>query len=255
MMLTEGWYARTLCHEMAHANGWAMDHPGGSFTSDKMAGINPQDVPPPREVLKALVSSEVFRPASESPAYLAWAAARAPQASAPAVLLAEAAPAPKVTLLTSSAPDLWLGLAGVPAKPRRHLALRRDLQFASASVNTAETRLVTAAVQLHAAQAVRVPAPAAPKLPKPPNVWFAAVRSGRDAYVSVRDMVEAAWLSKSAAADEVALVEVEAAGVQEAVEPEAVSGPEQAPGPESPRAPKLKPALDRPRNDEAAAGV
>jgi len=29
--LTGGWYARVLCHEMAHANGWEPNHAGGSY--------------------------------------------------------------------------------------------------------------------------------------------------------------------------------------------------------------------------------
>ncbi len=29
-----GWYADLLCHEMGHANGWAANHPGGSFLKD-----------------------------------------------------------------------------------------------------------------------------------------------------------------------------------------------------------------------------
>lgn len=251
MMLTEGWYARTLCHEMAHANGWAMDHPGGSFQSDRLAGVDPQDVPPPREVLAALASSTAFRPASESPAYLAWAAARAPQASVPAVLLAAASPEPKVTLLSKPAPDLWQGLDVAPAAPRRHLALRGDLQFASVAANTVEARAITASLRLHAEQAASLPAPAAPTLPRQPDVWFAAVRTGREAYVSARDFVLAAWVSKSSNVDDALVIEVDGGAVQETTEPEAAPLPE----PDAPRAPKLKPAIDRPRNDEVAAGV
>lgn len=29
-----GWYADLLCHEMAHANGWPANHPGGSFLKE-----------------------------------------------------------------------------------------------------------------------------------------------------------------------------------------------------------------------------
>jgi hypothetical protein len=29
----QGWYERTLCHELAHANGWPPDHPGHSFSA------------------------------------------------------------------------------------------------------------------------------------------------------------------------------------------------------------------------------
>lgn len=76
MQLEGGWYPRTLCHEMAHANGWAMDHPGGSFLSDKKAGVDPADVPPPRAIMASLSSGAPLRKASESPIYLAYAAAR-----------------------------------------------------------------------------------------------------------------------------------------------------------------------------------
>lgn len=76
MLLEDGWYPRTLCHEMAHANGWAMDHPGGSFLSDKKAGVDPADVPPPRAVMASLSSGAPLRKASESPTYLAYAAAK-----------------------------------------------------------------------------------------------------------------------------------------------------------------------------------
>ncbi len=76
MLLEDGWYPRTLCHEMAHANGWAMDHPGGSFLSDKRAGVDPADVPPPRAVMASLSSGAPLRKASESPTYLAYAAAK-----------------------------------------------------------------------------------------------------------------------------------------------------------------------------------
>jgi hypothetical protein len=90
MILTGGWYPRTLCHEMAHANGWAMNHPGGSFLSDARAGVDPNDVPPPRALLAALPKSGVLRPASESPAYLAYAAAKDLKA-APSAALAQPA--------------------------------------------------------------------------------------------------------------------------------------------------------------------
>jgi len=83
MILEAGWYPRTLCHEMAHANGWSMDHPGGSFLSDARAGVDPGDVPPPRAVLASLASSAPLRPASASPAYLAFVAARTPDVRPP----------------------------------------------------------------------------------------------------------------------------------------------------------------------------
>lgn len=40
---TTGWYARTLCHEMAHVNGWASDHPvHGPLATIKLASQSPQ---------------------------------------------------------------------------------------------------------------------------------------------------------------------------------------------------------------------
>lgn len=103
MQLEAGWYPRTLCHEMAHANGWAMDHPGGSFLSDKRAGVDPAAVPPSRLVMASLSSGAPLRKASESPIYLAYAAARETETvqggfSAQPAVLSEASPAP--------APDL-----------------------------------------------------------------------------------------------------------------------------------------------------
>ena len=103
MQLEAGWYPRTLCHEMAHANGWAMDHPGGSFLSDKRAGVDPTVVPPSRLVMASLSSGAPLRKASESPIYLAYAAVRDTETvqggfSAQPAVLSEASPAP--------APDL-----------------------------------------------------------------------------------------------------------------------------------------------------
>ena len=38
-----GWYARTLCHEMAHVNGWPSDHPThGPLAKIKLASQSPQ---------------------------------------------------------------------------------------------------------------------------------------------------------------------------------------------------------------------
>jgi|GEM_PF-2337860 len=69
------WYSRTLCHEMAHANGWASDHPGGSFRSDKSRGVDPENVPPPRTIYASL---DNLKPASQSPAALAQADNQSP---------------------------------------------------------------------------------------------------------------------------------------------------------------------------------
>jgi hypothetical protein len=42
-----GWYARTLCHELAHVNGWPANHSGGSFKTQApmlMASQSPQAI-------------------------------------------------------------------------------------------------------------------------------------------------------------------------------------------------------------------
>ena len=74
--LTSGWYARLLCHELAHANGWSRTHEGGSYLPDDMSGIGAQtasaDRPPSR--LANLT------PASQSPQALAAAEARREEA-------------------------------------------------------------------------------------------------------------------------------------------------------------------------------
>ena len=103
MQLEAGWYPRTLCHEMAHANGWAMDHPGGSFLSDKRAGVDPTAVPPSRLVMASLSSGAPLRKASESPIYLAYAAAREADSFQHSPLIqpavfSDTAPAPKTDL-------------------------------------------------------------------------------------------------------------------------------------------------------------
>ena len=47
LTITAGWYARTLCHELAHANGWAANHAGGTLRTQKpilMARDSPQAI-------------------------------------------------------------------------------------------------------------------------------------------------------------------------------------------------------------------
>lgn len=42
-----GWYARTLCHELAHVNGWASNHAGGSLRQQppiRMASMSPEAI-------------------------------------------------------------------------------------------------------------------------------------------------------------------------------------------------------------------
>lgn len=149
MSLEGGWYARTLCHEMAHANGWAMDHPGGSFLSDKRAGVDPTNVPPSRAILASLDAGAPLRKASESPVYLAYAAQKEAEPvgyaalvtpaidTAPASRTAEA-PLPlrlldSIRLLNASMPDALTELrqfAGTIRLPDT----TAPLQFASLSL-------------------------------------------------------------------------------------------------------------------------
>lgn len=63
----QSWYTRTLCHEMAHANGWPADHP-------------------------AYYQQLVLKPASESPQALALARAR-DKIAQPVLITADATPA------------------------------------------------------------------------------------------------------------------------------------------------------------------
>ena len=47
LAITAGWYARTLCHELAHANGWPANHAGGRLKTQApvlMARDSPQAI-------------------------------------------------------------------------------------------------------------------------------------------------------------------------------------------------------------------
>lgn len=141
MQLEGGWYSRTLCHEMAHANGWGMNHPGGSFLSDKRAGVDPSDVPPPRAVMASLSSGAPLRKASESPIYLAYAAAReadieASVLAAPAVLRETAPPA------RSDLSDLFAALSRAQAAVPELLAEARTLAAGFAAAGEADRPLL-----------------------------------------------------------------------------------------------------------------
>jgi len=205
MILEAGWYPRTLCHEMAHANGWGMDHPGGSFLSDARAGVDPNDVPPPRAVLAALTSSGTLRPASESPAYLAFAAARAagplPAAETPPGVFAQlpegaaGLTAPVMVLAGQPAPDLRHSVleymaanrsdahgANAPARMTASLSanarmLRARLQPVALTLQPASTdtgaRLALRPPALHQAAAVPALRPARPAPRAPAAVWLA----------------------------------------------------------------------------------
>lgn len=264
MLLHAGWYPRTMCHEMAHANGWSMDHPGGSFLSDARAGVDPDDVPPPRAVLASLSASAPLRPASESPAYLAFVAARMSAfETRPAVYASMPAAAGLVAPVTvrpgQSAPDLRLAVLEYAAANRSfaHVPNPPELQFAALTGNarTLRPRLPLAdTTRLAGTEAtssgpLNLPvlhkAAAAPQLrqapaaPRPPAaLWFAAVTRER-ATGSVA--LAAKWLA-GALPDDPATIKAITAGLL----------------PQLPAPPSAKPLLDRQwREEEAepAAGV
>ena len=74
MSLTTGWYARTLCHELGHVNGWPVNHLGGSYRADSKIGIDPSKVPPPNYIMDIMTSDDVPPPASQSAKFLAFKA-------------------------------------------------------------------------------------------------------------------------------------------------------------------------------------
>lgn len=56
-----GWYAGLACHELAHANGWEADHPGGSFRTQPSfvkARLEPGDILSAEAVRVALLAKE-----------------------------------------------------------------------------------------------------------------------------------------------------------------------------------------------------
>lgn len=91
--ITSGWYARLLCHELAHANGWSRTHEGGSYLPDDMSGIGAQTASADRPASKL----SNLTPASQSPQAIAAAEARREEAllaernaSAPATVVMQA---------------------------------------------------------------------------------------------------------------------------------------------------------------------
>lgn len=72
--ITSGWYARLLCHELAHANGWSRTHEGGSFLPDEWAGVDPQAVALSETTIDHFRRGGALKPASQSPQALAIAA-------------------------------------------------------------------------------------------------------------------------------------------------------------------------------------
>jgi hypothetical protein len=112
MELQSGWYARTLCHEKAHANGWAQNHPGGSFRSDEAAGVDSDNVPPPRMLLAKLSEGAELRPASASPAAIALA-----ESKAEPVILASIEPADVETGTTKAVLEAPIDVAALNLTP------------------------------------------------------------------------------------------------------------------------------------------
>ncbi len=56
---TRGWYAETLCHELAHVNGWAANHAGGAYArqpSFVKAQLAAEDLLSPEAVRVALLA-------------------------------------------------------------------------------------------------------------------------------------------------------------------------------------------------------
>mgnify|MGYP003119863788 CR=1 FL=1 len=80
--ITAGWYARLLCHELAHANGWSRTHEGGSYLPDDMAGVDPQAIALSESTIASFEEDGALKPASQSPQALAHAEALQQQADA-----------------------------------------------------------------------------------------------------------------------------------------------------------------------------
>lgn len=78
--ITAGWYARLLCHELAHANGWSRTHEGGSYLPDDMAGVDPQAIALSESTIASFEENGALKPASQSPQALAHAEALQQQA-------------------------------------------------------------------------------------------------------------------------------------------------------------------------------
>ncbi len=191
--LEAGWYTRTLCHEMAHANGWAMDHPGGSYLTDARAGVDPNDVPPPRALLASLAAPGALRPASESPAHLAFMAARAaetgPAAAAPEALILAAADAPTSPalqdLLRPAVHAAAIEADGAASRdPGLALASNRPVQAALAPVSVTDPVLIAGALLASIARVdaalteLLSPRARAPVLPEAGLHHIAALRPG-----------------------------------------------------------------------------
>lgn len=59
-----GWFTATACHELAHANGWAADHHGGSYLAQKSfvkPKLSQDDILPAEMVLAALQAKSAAR--------------------------------------------------------------------------------------------------------------------------------------------------------------------------------------------------
>lgn len=78
------WFTATLCHELAHANGWAADHHGGSYFSQGSfvsANLSEDDILPAELVKAALKAKAANREQADD--------------TAAEVVLAEAMPSPR----------------------------------------------------------------------------------------------------------------------------------------------------------------
>jgi hypothetical protein len=110
--VTGGWYAETLCHELAHVNGWAHDHRGGLL----------------------FARHEPIRRASDSPEALALAAAEATQETPPqraSLQLAAAGPSDfaivPIEPLVVNLPSFRSPLAAPPALASQDVVLLEPL--------------------------------------------------------------------------------------------------------------------------------
>ncbi|WP_156807825.1 hypothetical protein [Henriciella marina] len=124
--ITSGWYARLLCHELAHANGWSRTHEGGSYLPDEMAGVNPQAIALSESTIASFEEAGALKPASQSPQALALAEARSQAAGA------EAAPE-DARMLIASAPHEQTAQETVTQEAQAETEFSSRVQLASTS--------------------------------------------------------------------------------------------------------------------------
>ena len=138
LKMGSGWYARQMCHELGHVNGWSANHRGGSYRSDRALGINSDNIPPANHIVEIMMSDDVPPPASASPTYLAYKAqnqlkvAEKPELdAAPSLLLAAADTSAETIPALESGDALQLDIFGI--------APAQNLQFASSETAPSET--------------------------------------------------------------------------------------------------------------------